>query len=376
MTHARFSPSSAHRWSVCHGSVVLQEQFPDQSSSYAREGSFAHDIAARCLTKGKSAFSYLRTKSDDGEFEVTEELARYVDEYTDFVESMLLLFGGEPLVETGVEYTDEIYGTADLILLSQDGRTLVVIDFKYGAGEAVEAKGNKQLMCYALGALKEIGPIRGGLIERIDMHIYQPRARSGPAWREASMTPEQLEAAGEDLARQVRLINAGSNSLVPGDHCKFCRAVTGCPARQAETQVAAKAAFEEVNPTVLDTQDLLKLHANSERVREFLDAVKTTLQQRAERGLPVPGYKLVQKLGNRAWKDDAEAESQLSMNGVDPFTERKLASPSQIEKRVAKLNRKVNLSALIERPVRGVDLVPESDKRPALPPSADFTPNP
>ena len=361
---------------MCHGSVALQEQFPDVSSVYAREGSFAHDLAARCLLNGKNAYSYLRTKSRDGEFEVTEELADYVNEYCDFVESMVLVFGGEPLIETRVRFTDEIQGTADMILLSVDGETLTIVDFKYGAGEAVEAKDNKQLICYALGAMREIGVVHGGVIKSVDLHIYQPRARSGPAWRETSMTVSELEAVGEHLAKQVALIKAGSNSLVPGNHCKFCRAVAACPARHEEAQVAAKAAFGEANPAALATADLVNLMQNSDRVREFLDAVKATLQQRAERGQHVPGFKLVQRLGNRSWKDKAEAESHLSMNGIDAYAERKLATPSQVEKRIARSNRKLNLSALIERPVRGVDLVPESDKRPALPPSADFKLNP
>lgn len=40
--HSRFSPSSAHHRLNCPSSLVLEEQFEDEESHYAAEGSAGH----------------------------------------------------------------------------------------------------------------------------------------------------------------------------------------------------------------------------------------------------------------------------------------------------------------------------------------------
>jgi hypothetical protein len=47
------------------------------------------------------------------------------------------------------------FGTADAIVLSDDGETLTVVDYKNGYTE-VDAERNAQLMLYALGALNGV----------------------------------------------------------------------------------------------------------------------------------------------------------------------------------------------------------------------------
>lgn len=43
--HAVLSASSAHRWLKCTPSARFEEQFPDEASSYAEEGTLAHKLA-------------------------------------------------------------------------------------------------------------------------------------------------------------------------------------------------------------------------------------------------------------------------------------------------------------------------------------------
>jgi len=49
--HARLSPSGAHRWMTCPGSLKAESGLPDQSSSYADWGTAAHEFSALFLSE-------------------------------------------------------------------------------------------------------------------------------------------------------------------------------------------------------------------------------------------------------------------------------------------------------------------------------------
>lgn len=66
---------------------------------------------------------------------------------------------------------------ADCILIG--GGVLHIIDFKYGKGVPVSAEGNPQLSLYALGAYEAYKILYP--IERIELHIVQPRISDEPS---------------------------------------------------------------------------------------------------------------------------------------------------------------------------------------------------
>ena len=49
--HAVLSPSKANQWLHCTPSVMLESEFPDLGSDYAREGTVAHELAALKVEK-------------------------------------------------------------------------------------------------------------------------------------------------------------------------------------------------------------------------------------------------------------------------------------------------------------------------------------
>lgn len=160
MAHAKLSPSSAKRWMTCPGSVELSKDRPDESSSFADEGTDAHELAARCLESGKNANDFLGETMGKGNV-VGADMAYNVQAYVDYVRNMASeIPGAQLLVEqrlpighlTGEEGAK---GTADVVILG--GEEIIVVDLKYGRGVAVEAEDNPQLQIYGLGAVREFG---------------------------------------------------------------------------------------------------------------------------------------------------------------------------------------------------------------------------
>ena len=89
----------------------------------------------------------------------------------------------------------------------------------------------------------------------------------------------------------------------------------------------------------------------------------------AESGVTIPGYKLVDKIGNRKWAADDE-KVITDLKAVIKLTEdqifsKKLLSPAQIEK-VIGAKRKEEIANMYHKPVTGTNLVSEKKStRPA-----------
>ena len=152
--HAFLSPSSSHRWLNCTPSVMLEQEFPSTAGDAAAEGTAAHEL---CEHKLKRALR-MRSKRPVSDYD-NDDMEDYTDDYVSFVLEQVAFVKQtckDPvvLIEQRVDfsaYVPEGHGTADCLIVSD--KCLHIIDFKYGMGVLVEADGNSQLKCYALGAL-------------------------------------------------------------------------------------------------------------------------------------------------------------------------------------------------------------------------------
>lgn len=368
----------------------LSAGYPDTAGRDAREGSFAHGIAEACLRSEIDAEKMLGAKSRNGEFTVDEEMRAAVQVYLDAVRATMLLEGSKPddlQVETRVSLpkpVEQIFGTADALVWSRNARRLHVFDFKYGAGVKVEAENNLQLSLYAAAASSTFATRALYSLQNLEViaHIVQPRHEAGQPWRSAEPrnAAELLNWVRLDVVPAVRAAGAADAELVPGEsQCRFCPAKVDCPALRERALEVARDVFadeacrEPELPQVdeLEVEVVARLLRAGPLVRDYLRAVEARAAELAGAGVAVPGYKLVERTGLRRWNDEAKAEAVLRAADVEPFERPKLLSPAKAEKALGRKRAKL-VAELVHKPVTGVVLVPESDKRPAFNAAAAF----
>lgn len=347
----------------CPGSIVLCDGLPEKSSPYAEEGTRAHALAEAVLT-GKPAQAE------------SKEMAEHVRVYTDHVVELACANRENVLhVEVQVRATPEVWGTADAIVWEPSTATLYVRDLKYGAGVPVEVSDNLQLKIYALAALLTMKyPAR-----LVNVGIVQPRINHPDGHcRSKDFDAIDLIEFFADLKDAVRDVELAK--IAPPDHfedfviptekgCRWCLASFKCPKLKTLANDMAKRVFAPGLPydpaelaETLDSLDLIEGWAKN--VREFAYG-------EAEKGNPIPHYKLVEKRPTRKWKADiTEALAKaLGLKAVDLYGEAPMKSVTDIQKLCPGKNDKERAAVLdpfVTKESSGHSLVHESDKRDAV----------
>lgn len=370
MAHARLSASSAHRWTLCPGSVRLSDGIPNKSSAHAVAGTLAHEIAARCLTDERASPQMCTGRKaviDGHTVECDLEMVDGVQFYLDTLDADVKK-GDQTFVEVDLTpalktIDPELGGTADFVRWRPSTKQLRVVDLKYGAGKVVEPTENKQLMLYALGALLTLDkPAKD-----VTVTIVQPRIEHEDGRvRDWTFPAVDLINFAADVAESARRTRDSNAPLVPGEvQCGWCPARHTCPELEKRQHALVAQEFSQVVPydpvKLAQTLDAIPLvEARIKAIREFA-------YEEAERGNPPPGYKLVQKRAVRKWKDELSAAATLLKAGVakgDVYEQPEMRSPAQIEKLVGKKVFAPIEAAHVESVSSGHTLVPVSDKRP------------
>lgn len=387
LAHSPIGASSCERWLNCPGSVNLAKGLPPSKSSiYAATGTVAHMLGEKILVEtltGTSARDQWGLDDEIGrtyvesdfEIEVTEEMAEAVEVYIDSVVEYANKYCAtvQPEVRFHMPHIDpQAFGTCDAMLYATLDR-IIVIDYKHGQGHAVEVENNYQLKYYALGAyyslpedLRDIG--------YVEMVIVQPRAKhlDGPV-RSCVITKAELLAFEVELKEAIARVRAADASLQVGKWCTFCTARPVCPALRKDIEEKACLVFDKIEQEPLELPEvstiqperLAKLMENAALFRSWCDSVAALATALAEKGVEIPGYKMVDKYGNRRWINEKDVESAYSLEFGDDIYTKKLKSPAQLEKVLKK--RKDELADYVEKPLTGRVLVPVSDGRHEVP---------
>lgn len=375
-THAVLSPSGAHRWLNCPGSVALAKGIDDSSSAYAEEGTAAHELAAKVLEgyANIGARGYVGMLMSNG-VEVTDSMAEHVQEYVDYVSS----FDKAPVfIEVAMSLSkitgeEGAKGTADAIVLK--GKELIVIDLKFGMGELVSAEDNPQLMLYALAALRHFAAL--GDFETVRMVVHQPRVSSIP--KEHVITIAELYDFAEVVSDVACSISQGDDTLAVGEkQCRWCKAKAKCPAIALKIQEDVGAMFEDIaENSVLNApvpNELGKKMASVDLIEAWCKAVRTAVASALRAGEQVDGWKLVKgRKGDREWVDEERVVTLLGALGLtdaEIYT-RKVVSPATVDKyfRTSSLTEAAafeRVKSLITQREAGLSVAKESDKRPPV----------
>ena len=387
MSHAPLSPSASYRWLECPGSVAASVGAPDESSVFAAEGTFAHDVAAACLQFELDAEDMVgQVGTADGfPFTFGDDDVGPIQGYLDLVRGLADdLAGGDDIgIEERVEVTDQVYGTADAVVRSRDGHELNVVDLKYGRGVLVDVRGNPQLMIYGLGALYAIRQTAYSEgVEVVRMHVFQPRHSQGGHSVEELTVEELLDWKHEVLEPGIAAASGGSEERRAGDWCKFCPAKVGCPAIRKKSLEVAVGVFEDLpnltpaktpmSPKDLSPTMIRDLLGAFPMVEAWIGSVREYAYKLVTAGGKVPGFKLVEKKTNRAWKDETRAADLIRKYGEEPFPPGKLLSPAQAEKAIGGKKGKAAVATMTKKPTAGTVLASDSDKRPAVSPGDVF----
>lgn len=370
--HALLSASAAHRWLYCTPSARLEEQFPDNGSEAAREGTLAHKLAELKLRnyfftadfgKRKLNAAVKKLREEEG---WADEMMGYTDDYLDYVKSLALAFPAMPStrLEQRVSFdawVPEGFGTADCILMS--GGVLHVIDFKYGKGVPVSAEGNPQLSLYALGAYAAYQLLYP--IDTVRLSIVQPRLTDGITEWECSL--KELLAWGDWVKDRATLAYEGKGDYAPGEKtCRFCRAKAQCRAR-SDKNVELAFPIGELPPLITAKEAGERLIALEDVARYQKDLQEWALSE-CLAGRQVPGWKAVEGRAGREWSDMDQAFAALQKNGIPEslLYERVPLTLAQTEKVVGKDQFAELVGAYVLRKPGKPALVKESDKRDAI----------
>lgn len=381
--HARWSASASERNFACPGALALIETMgiEDVESVAAAWGTACHQIAEECLRRGTDAAEFIGglQETKQHKFVVDEEMAECTQVFLDYVREKLELYTdqfhgqvvGELLIEQNFDLDPidppiQAGGTGDAVLLFPAWGLIEIVDLKTGKGW-VEARGNKQLRTYALGAaIANPGPW-----QRVQSTIVQPRVGNTPVRFEQIDIADLLDWT-QDLKRAMEKCEGSiiatvwhdpraseewaAQHLVAGDHCHatFCPAIGRCPAIEARALAEAQTFFTTANeiapppdPKSLPVDKIVGILDAADMIEAFLNGVRQYARELVEAGQELGRgdvqYILVDKQARRKWivEDEVELLRKLAKaTGLsrEDFVEEKVKSPAQAEAHVKATN--------------------------------------
>jgi len=344
---------------VCSQSTSLEELFPDDTEGdAAREGTAAHQFATDML-KGKA--HNVGGVADNGVV-FTQEMQ---DGAALVLQTLIPWWTAEVYIESPVRCTeihDDVWGTPDVIVIDRALKIVRVVDYKFGH-RFVNEWDNKQLICYAQGAVETYGLT--GDDWTIDLTIIQPRYYGAEPVRTFSIDSADLAHSVSELQRMAERSLSNNPVAVTGEHCGDCKARHVCKtlAEQVSWVVAetGHGVVRDLTPETIGTE-LVLLRAAQDRLQARLDGLEEWAESMMRNGKSIPGWQMQPKFGNETWTQPIDAVIALGRTlGTDLAKPAAAITPTQARKLLGP-NAAI-VDAFATRPPRGHKLMPISDQK-------------
>ena len=380
-SHAVLAPSAAKMQMTCLASLLPPSVVVPRDSSYAKEGTLAHEYFERVYQEGWHVLDEIKD----------EEMRGHVEAFVKLINRLADRIGQENifriLIEERVRLNDNTWGTVDCAILyktPKGGQRIYVLDKKYGV-MPVYAEENYQLLVYLL-CLQETF---NWYVEQATLAIYQPRAFEieNP---EDALDQWVVNAMGIDaFAVERRVFEKQALPIlkspakhkdtpeIVGSHCFWCPRQLDCKEYRNQTSVklileldqeqpigellaeiavledtppetnpktgkvsrdAAKKKKEAVEKMVftvvnsLTNEQLSQLIEREALIRNFLSKAYQRAAHLASLGV-LPGWSVVPGRSTRKWIENEDAVAfALTNYGIDDPYKKKLIGITEVEK--------------------------------------------
>jgi hypothetical protein len=373
---------------------------PNNSTVFALEGTAAHEFNEFIMRTGFDPKSFegglvdlngvkgMRVMRDLGEGEDRESKFAITDEMVEgclLTQSVVAEYydrddGDRLLLETRLDMSwvhPDLFGTGDILVYKPKTKHLVVLDYKYGRGVAVDVEDNPQVLTYAVGAARMFAD-EG--VELLTCVIVQPRAfHVDGEVRKQDLDAFDLAIFEDILRAKAAATDDPDAALCAGDQCKWCQVAHACPTLRDYVDDAVGVVFsddeepsEEHLPKLIDLtpERLGRLVKETVVIEGWLRRVMQYAHAEALEGRVPVGCKLVEKRASRKWSvDDDSIIAVLDVLGVDEddyLTPQKLRSPAQIEKAIGKQEFRSSMLGMWKKESTGYVLATDDDRREAV----------
>ena len=375
-------PSSSKIWLKC--TAYTTHKIRKESNPFITEGVVAHKIAEHHLhyvllnfkNKNKDLFEgfifdylslfekdskeYLWLTNNEDKF--YNEMIGYVNEYALYVldiykkleEAQEIVHGYGTTAIVDVEAYAEsvelgISGTCDCFIYS-DGE-LHIFDFKYGKS-LVSANKNTQLMIYALLINRFYLDEELHEINKVVLHIFQPRASSSTY----ELSYSDLIDFEDTVFYVINDIRNNRTSYSMGEHCYYCSVKDECPLIKSLVESCMSKNYDLIEKVVYHKAIIKKFLQECESI---------VLNDMYDDKIDYPLLKIVEGKKKRNYSEGYENEiieilRENTDNNVSIMKPREPISPAQAEKLLGKKKYDELISGYVETSKSAPVIVPRN----------------